>query len=91
MNDNVHSVVLSDRKQMEIGGVTDVISFDEFSVILSTVCGGMEIEGSNLHIATLDVSSGRVKVEGTVNGIFYYNETEKSKKTGLFGRMLGSK
>lgn len=91
MNDKLHSVSISERKHMEISGVTDVISFDEFSVVLSSVCGGMEIEGSNLHIANLNLSDGRVSVEGTVNGVFYYDETEKGKKEGLFGRMFGAK
>lgn len=88
MEENVHSVLISERKHIELCGVTDVISFDENSVLLSTVCGRMEIEGSELHVSVLDVRDSRVKIDGTVNGLFYYNETEKSEKKRLFGRVF---
>lgn len=91
MSENVHNVLISERKYMELGGVTDVISFDENSVLLSTACGKMEIEGSGLHISALNVSNGQIKIEGTINGLFYYNETEKSEKRGLFGRIISSR
>ena len=91
MSESVHTVVMRDRKNTEIGGVTDLISFDENSVILSTVCGGMEIEGEGLHVSVLDLSGGQVKIEGTVNGMFYYNDTEKTKKEGFFGRIFSSR
>ena len=46
--DVAHRIQLLERKSLEVCGVTDVISFDEQLVVLSTVCGSMEIEGNAL-------------------------------------------
>ena len=87
MNESVHKLLLSERKHLELSGVSEVISFDEISVFLYSSCGRMEIEGEGLHISALDLSSGEVKIEGKINGIFYYDEREKSEKRGIFGRI----
>lgn len=91
MGDSVHKIFLSERKSLELHGVSDVISFDDISVILHTSCGRMEIEGEALHISVLDLSSGEVKIEGKINGIFYYDEREKGEKRGIFGRLASSR
>ncbi len=91
MNTTVHKLLLSERKYLEIGAVSDVISFDETSVLLCTACGNMEVEGTELHISALDLSSGEVRVEGKINGIYYYDEKEKGEKKGLFGRFVSSR
>lgn len=85
--ESTHNILMSERKTVSISGVSDVINFDENSVVLATKCGSMEIEGTELHVVTLNVGNGEIKVEGTINGIFYYNENEKTK-TGFFGRMF---
>lgn len=87
----LHNVIMRDRKNTEISGVTDVVSFDESSVILSTACGGMEIDGEGLHISVLDLSGGQVKIEGTVNGLYYFEDGGKTQKEGLFSRLFNSR
>lgn len=91
MGENVHSVLISERKHIELCGVTDVISFDENSILLSTVCGKLEIEGAELHISVLNVKDSQIKIDGKINGLFYYDETEKSEKKGLFSRVFSSR
>ena len=87
MNESGHKLFLLERKNLELSGVSEVISFDELSVFLHSSCGRMEIEGEGLHISALDLSCGEVKIEGKINGIFYYDEREKAEKRGLFGRI----
>ena len=48
--DAAHRIDLLGRKNLEVRGVTDVISFDEQLVVLNTLCGNMEIEGESLQI-----------------------------------------
>ena len=91
MNTAVHKLLLGERKHLEIEAVSDVISFDEFSVLLRTSCGNMEIEGTELHVSALDLASGEVRVDGKINGIFYYDEKEKGEKKGFFGRFASSR
>ena len=53
-----HTISIDDRKQMKITGVSEVDSFDEQTVVLSTDLGRLTIKGENLKITGLDVLSG---------------------------------
>ena len=88
--DAVHRIVLLGRKSMEVCGVTDVISFDEQMVVLNTVCGNMEIEGTSLQIHVLNIADGIVAMDGLVDSIRYYdtNQNEKDGKNGFFNKLF---
>lgn len=86
-NQPPHAITLYERAKLQISGVSEVISFDEQSVSLQTVCGGMTIEGSGLHITTLNIDRGEVVIDGTVNGIYYFSD--HGTKPGFFGRLFG--
>ena len=53
-----HSLILKDRKEISLTGVTDVDSFDENSIVAYTDFGELTIGGSNLHISTLNTETG---------------------------------
>ncbi len=76
-----HSVVLKDRKDMRIDGVTEVVSFDELCVMLKTQCGDMAIEGKDLKIAVLEIDAGIVVLSGTVSGVYYSDPQNKEKRS----------
>ncbi len=82
-NAKKHSVVMNDCRELSVTGVTDVINFDETSVILSTTCGIMSIDGSGLHILNLNVDSGEVTVTGEIGGMIY-PQSAKKPSGGLF-------
>ena len=88
--DAVHRIDLLDRKNLEVRGVTDVISFDEQLVVLNTVCGNMEIEGESLQIHVLNTADGVVSLDGRVDSIRYYESgtDEKEGKNRFFGRLF---
>ena len=86
-----HLLNLKDRKVLELRGVTDVVSFDEETVELSTVCGNLTVEGSGLHVQALNLSDGLVTVEGIVSALSYTDAQttdEKNGKTGWFGKLF---
>ena len=85
-----HSVSLVSRESMEIRGVTDVISFDEENVTLSTACGAMEVEGSSLHIHVLSMEEGIVTLDGRIDSLTYFEREgeEKDAKHGFFGKLF---
>ena len=85
-----HKLLLGGRETLEVTGVTDVLNFDEQTVMLSTLCGGMEVCGSALHIRVLNTEEGVVAMEGKIDSISYYEQDlhEKSEKTGFFGRLF---
>lgn len=82
-----HHVVLEDRGQLTVSGVEEVERFDESSIILSTPCGGLEIQGEELHIEKLSLDGGDLKVEGTINALIY--EPQGRERGGLLSRLLG--
>ena len=82
-----HHVILEQREQLVISGVEEVESFDENTILLTTVLGGLEIQGEGLHIEKLSLDGGDLKVEGRVNALVY--EAEVGRRGGLFARLLG--
>lgn len=80
-----HSFESEKRGNLRLRGVEDVVSFDEREVILRTLCGGMTVEGDGLHIRVLDLDEGRVDIEGRIDGVFYFDETQNQKRR-FFGK-----
>ena len=82
-----HHVVLEDREQLTVSGVEEVESFDENTIVLSTACGGLEVQGEGLHIEKLSLDGGDLKVEGTITALIY--EAQGRERGGLLSRLLG--
>lgn len=65
------NVMMEDREKMTITGVEQVESFNDNTIILTTVKGGMTIKGDSLNISKLNLEDGSVKIEGKINGVAY--------------------
>jgi sporulation protein YabP len=85
--ENKASLMLYQRKLMQLCGIEDVVSFDELNIYLVTEYGNLLIEGTDLHITALDVASGNMTVEGMIRSMIY-NDKETKKKDGFFSRMM---
>lgn len=81
------NIFLEDRKKLNITGVEQVESFNDNTIVLITVKGGITIKGENLNINKLNLDDGNVKIEGNINGIVYSNK-EISRKGNLFEKMF---
>ena len=66
-----HKLQLSERQQLTMPGVTEVVSFDENTVILQTTLGTLVVQGRELQLKTLSVEGGQVAVDGTVTALTY--------------------
>jgi hypothetical protein len=53
--------------------------------MLDTTSGRMAIEGENLHVTVLNITDGKVELEGKINAL-YYVEGKPVPKRGLFGK-----
>lgn len=82
-----HELHLRERKDLTMNGVTEVISFDDCSVMLKTVCGELSIEGEELRISALDTSKGAVAVSGNIQSFIYYDRQSDGKR-GKNGRLF---
>ena len=75
-----HSLSLASRKELKISGITQIISFDESYVLLSTVMGEIEISGRELKVDALDHDTCYSLIRGEINGINYIDDSQKKKK-----------
>lgn len=81
-----HKVTLVDRKRLEITGVEEVESFDESTIIMLTAQGELTVRGEGLHIETLSLDGGALKVDGTVESLAYEDRAED--RGGLWSRLF---
>ncbi|SHI07415.1 sporulation protein YabP [Sporanaerobacter acetigenes] len=81
------NIYLEDRTNLTITGVEQVESFNDNTIILITIRGGMTIKGEELNINKLNLEDGNVKIDGTINGILYNNKDSNSKGK-LFEKMF---
>lgn len=81
-----HFVRMENREELEIGGVQEVISFDEDGVMMETECGLLLIKGAGLHMGKLDLGMGEVTVEGSIDTITYAEGG--SSATSFFGKLF---
>ena len=82
MNDNKirmpHSLILKDRSQLTLSGVTDVDSFDENLITAYTDYGELTVKGEGLHISVLNTETGELSIDGTVSSLNYLENQPKS-------------
>ncbi len=84
---NEAELILWNRKILHLKGIEDVVSFDEMAVYLITKDGNLLIEGSELHITTLDVSDGNMTIEGAIRSMIYHDR-EIAAKSGFFSKLF---
>ena len=88
-NENIYTqsnLYIENREKLRLTGVIDVDNFDDFNIGVKTHKGDIVISGNSLKIAKLDVESGELLVDGTINSLFY-NESQ-TKSGSFFGRLL---
>ena len=81
-----HKLTLNERKKLTVTGVTEVVSFEENTVILKTALGTLMIQGNQLQLKTLSLEGGQVDVEGTVSALIY---EEPRSAGGVLRRLFG--
>ena len=66
-----HKLQLNERKSLTMTGVTEVVSFDENTVVLQTSLGLLIVQGQQLSLQNLSLEGGQVAVEGDINALSY--------------------
>ncbi len=81
-----HRVVLDQRSALTVTGVSEVLSFDENTVLVQTELGNLVIQGQGLQLKALTPENGQVAVAGTVSALVY---EEARARGGWVRRLLG--
>lgn len=84
---NVHNLYIKNRNNINITGITKIISFDDEEFIIDTVYGRVEIVGSDLEIIKLDTVEGNITIKGLINSLKYLDNTT-SKENGMLSRLF---
>ncbi len=72
MQENKHSVIIEQRKQLTVSAVESVVAFSEVKIILSLLGGErLTVIGSGLKITGFSKTSGTFVAEGTITGVQY--------------------
>ena len=66
-----HKLTLNSRSHLAVSGVTEVVSFDEDTVVLRTEMGTLAVQGRQLQLKNLSQEGGQVAVEGSISAFVY--------------------
>ena len=80
-----HKLQLNERRQLTMTGVTEVVSFDDGTVILQTSLGTLIVQGKELQLKTLSLDGGQVAVDGNISSLSY----EEPRAAGGWRRLFG--
>ena len=74
-----HKLTLKNRKQLEISGIKEVVSYNESKIIVQTTLGTLNIDGKNLNIKKLNLEQTNINIEGNINNLQYSNKSPHHK------------
>ena len=85
-NAGENTILITDRKMLELHGVLRVEDFDNEQVNLETTQGRLVVRGRNLHVAQLLLESEGLSLEGEIDSLSF-EETPGKKRSRLLARL----
>ncbi|MDE6019543.1 MAG: YabP/YqfC family sporulation protein [Ruminococcus sp.] len=82
-----HNLILEDRNNISLSGVTDVDCFDERVIRLYTQLGELTVKGRNLHVDGVSLESGDMKISGDIWSLIY-GDRDKTGPLSAFGKLF---
>lgn len=81
-----HNIVLENRRNFTATGILSIVSYDAYTVTLSTEQGTLAIGGEGLSVSELSVQTGEVKINGSIEYMQY--TVKKDKQESFFKRLV---
>ena len=81
-----HKISVENRKEMSVGGVVQVVSYDEYRIVLRTDYGTLIIQGRDLIAGEINSATNTLKLTGRIDTLQY--KAAKDKSESLFARMM---
>ena len=82
-----HNIILENRKNLTISGVTDVDNFDEKNIVLYTQMGELTIHGKNLHVNSMSVETGDMTIDGDIWALTY-GDKDRRGTLSILGKLF---
>lgn len=87
MSDHIkQNIVIEDRRLLKLSGVEQVDSFNDNTIVLSTVKGRLSIKGEELNVSKLNLDDGKVEIDGLINNLTYLSKEGEPKN--LIGKIF---
>ncbi len=74
-----HKITLENRSEMTVSGVVQVISYDEYRILLRTDYGTLVIRGRNLVAGEISSATNTLKLTGRIETLQYKAARDKSE------------
>lgn len=71
MEKSLQKLTLTDRRKLEVGGVLEIISYDDENITMYTSLGDLRIGGENLEVGTAFSENGTVEITGYIRTIHF--------------------
>ena len=81
------NIILENRKNLTISGITDVDSFDEKEISLYTQLGELSVQGRELHIDSMSIETGDMTITGEIWAIVY-GDGDRNGPLSALGRLF---
>lgn len=82
-----HNLILEDRSNLNLSGVTDVDCFDERIIRLYTQLGELTVKGRKLHVDGVSLESGDMRISGEIWTI-QYGDRDRTGPLSAFGKLF---
>lgn len=80
-----HKLVLENRTEMAVSGVTQVVAYDENRVVIRTDFGTLIITGRDMVAGEISSSGNTMKLTGNIDNIQY--KGARDKRQNLLSRL----
>lgn len=88
---NNHIITISDRKEISLTHVNNVISFNENEFLVDTNLGKLKITGKNLTIGKMDTDRKDLIIKGNIDSVSYLktaNDKNSNQKESVFSKLF---
>lgn len=80
------NILIEDRRLLKLSGVEQVDSFNDNTIVLSTIKGRLSIKGEELNVSKLNLDEGKVEIDGLINSLNYLSKEGEPKN--LIGKIF---
>ncbi len=81
-----HKITVENRKEMTVTGVIQVVSYDEYRILLRTDYGTLIIQGRDLVAGEISSANNTLKLTGRIETLQY--KAAKDKSENFFTRIM---
>jgi len=83
-----HNIIITERQNVQVSGVTKIDSFDNEEFLLETGAGPLGIKGKDLEIIKLDTYEGTIVIKGIIDAFSYFDTGKSKKENGMIARLF---